>query len=128
MLGYSDWKSTASCRAQVEIYPPYHLLYGCLLIQHCSKSLIEDCGGSSHTTVDRAGSVKIEAFTSLILCRSYVNSSLVHARLMPVFSPGFTGERVQIISHDHAPHLDNCQYQTFVSYVPLSVDFPKQVS
>ena len=44
-----------------------------LLIQQCSKSLIEDCGGSSYTPVDRAGGVKIEAFTSLILCRSYVN-------------------------------------------------------
>ena len=28
-----------------------------LLIQHCSKSLIEDCGGSSHTPLDRAGGV-----------------------------------------------------------------------
>ena len=27
MLGNSDWKSTGLCRAQVEIYPPYHLLY-----------------------------------------------------------------------------------------------------
>ena len=38
-----------------------------LLIQYCSKSLIEDCGGSSHIPVDRAGGVKIKAFTSLIL-------------------------------------------------------------
>ena len=51
-----------------------------LLSEHCGKSLIEDCGGSSHTPDDKAGGVKIEAFTSLILCRSYVNSSLVHAR------------------------------------------------
>ena len=46
----------------------------------CGKSLIEDCGGSSHTSVDRAGSIKIETFTSLILCMSNVNSALVHAR------------------------------------------------
>ena len=98
-----------------------------LLIQHCGKSLIEDCGGSSHTPDDRAGGVKIEAFTSLILCRSYVFSCSCKIQI-PVFSPGFTGQRVQIISHDHAPHLDNCQYQTFVSHVPLSVDFPKQLS
>ena len=28
-----------------------------------------------------------------------------------MFSPGFTGQRAQIISHDHAPHLDcsDCQ-------------------
>ena len=32
-------------------------------------------------------------------------------RTQPVFSPGFTGQRAQIISHDHAPHLDcsDCQ-------------------
>ena len=67
-------------KAQVEIYPLDHLLYGCLLVQHCSKPLTEDCGGSSHTPVGRTGGVKSEAFTSLILCRSYANSSLVHAR------------------------------------------------
>ena len=38
-----------------------------LLTQHCSKSLIEDCGGSSHTPVDKAGGVKSECFTLLIL-------------------------------------------------------------
>ena len=32
----------------------------------------------------------------------------------------------QIISHDHAPHLDSSQYQTFVSCVP--VDLPKQLT
>jgi len=42
-----------------------------LLIQHCSKSLAEDCGGSSHIPVDRGGGVKIEVFTSLIFW-SYV--------------------------------------------------------
>ena len=46
-----------------------HPIICCMAVslQHCSKSLIEDCGGSSYTPVDRAGGVKIEAFTSLIL-------------------------------------------------------------
>ena len=39
-----------------------------------------------------------------------------------VFSPEFTDQRAQIISHDHAPHLEcsGCQYQTFVACVLLS--------
>ena len=39
-----------------------------------------------------------------------------------VFSPEFTGQRAQILSHDHAHHLEcsDCQYQTFVACVPLS--------
>ena len=49
-----------------------------LLIQYCSKSLIEDCGGSFHIPVDRGGGVKIKAFTSLILYTEI--SSLAHAR------------------------------------------------
>ena len=46
-----------------------------------------------------------------------------------VFSPGFTGQRAQIMSHDHDPHLEcsNCQYQILVSCVPLSVRLPKQL-
>ena len=38
-------------------------------------------------------------------------------------------KRVQIMSHDHAPHLEcsNCQYQTLVSCVPLLVRLPKQL-
>ena len=34
----------------------------------------------------------------------------------------FTGQRGQMISHDHAPLLEcsDCQYQTFVACVPLS--------
>ena len=43
-------------------------------------SLLQKTGSSSHTPVGRTGGVKSEAFTSLILCRSYANSSLVHAR------------------------------------------------
>ena len=40
----------------------------------------------------------------------------------PVFSPEFTGQRAQIISHDHTPHLEcsDCQHQTLVACVPLS--------
>ena len=39
-----------------------------------------------------------------------------------VFSPEFTGQKAQIVSHDHAPHLEcsDCQYQTLVACVPLS--------
>ena len=39
-----------------------------------------------------------------------------------VFSPEFTGQRAQIISHDHTPHLEcsDCQYQTFGACVELS--------
>ena len=44
-----------------------------------------------------------------------------------VFSPGFTGQRAQIVSHGHAPHLE-CQYPTLVSCVLLSVCLPKQLS
>ena len=38
-----------------------------------------------------------------------------------VFSPKFTGQRAQIISHDHTHHLEcsDCHYQTFVTCVPL---------
>ena len=39
-----------------------------------------------------------------------------------VFSPEFTGRRAQIISHDHAHHLErsDCHYQTLVACVLLS--------
>ena len=39
-----------------------------------------------------------------------------------VFSPEFPSRGVQIVSHDHAPHLvySNCQYQTLVACVTLS--------
>ena len=39
----------------------------------------------------------------------------------PVFSPEFTGQRVQILSYDHAHHLEysDCQYQTLGACVPL---------
>ena len=39
-----------------------------------------------------------------------------------VFSLEFTGQRAQILSHDHAHHLEcsHCQYQTLVAGVPLS--------
>ena len=39
-----------------------------------------------------------------------------------VFSPELTGQRVQIISHDHVSHLvySDCQYQTLVACVALS--------
>ena len=39
-----------------------------------------------------------------------------------MFSLEFTDQRVQIISHDHTPHLvySNCQYQTLVACVTLS--------
>ena len=39
-----------------------------------------------------------------------------------MFSPEFTGQRAQILSHDHTHHLEcsDCQYQTFVACVPLS--------
>ena len=39
-----------------------------------------------------------------------------------VFSPEFTGQRAQTISHDHTPHLEcsDCHYQTFVACVPPS--------
>ena len=39
-----------------------------------------------------------------------------------MFSPEFTGQRAQILSHDHAHHLERSdfQYQTLVSCVPLS--------
>jgi len=39
-----------------------------------------------------------------------------------VFSPEFTGQRAQIIFHDHTPHLEysDCHYQMFVACVPLS--------
>ena len=43
-----------------------------LLIQYCSKSFIEDCGGS---LVDRGAGIKIEVFTSLTLL-----SPFAHAR------------------------------------------------
>ena len=41
---------------------------------------------------------------------------------IPVFSPEFTGQRAQIISHHHTHHLEcsDCQYQAFVTCVPLS--------
>ena len=44
---------------------------------------------------------------------------------IPVFSPEFTGQRTQIISRDHTPHLEcsDCQYQTFVACVPLSTKY-----
>ena len=40
-----------------------------------------------------------------------------------MFSPEFTGQRAEILSHDHAHHLEcsDCQYQTFVTCVPLSL-------
>ena len=40
----------------------------------------------------------------------------------PVFSTEFTGQRSQILSHDHAHHLEcsDCQYQTLVECVLLS--------
>ena len=40
---------------------------------------------------------------------------------MPVLSPQFTGQRSQIISHGHVPHLEcsDCQYQALVTCVPL---------
>ena len=39
-----------------------------------------------------------------------------------MFSPEFTGQRAQIIFHDHTPHLEysDCHYQMFVACVPLS--------
>ena len=41
-----------------------------------------------------------------------------------VFSPEFTGQRVQILSHDHTPHLEcsDCQYQTFAACVLYTVN------
>ena len=39
-----------------------------------------------------------------------------------MFSPEFTGQRAQTISHDHAHHFEcsDCHYQTLVACVPLS--------
>jgi len=49
-------------------------------------------------------------------------SLMVFIDYSTVFSPEFTGQRVQILSHDHAHHLEcsDCQYQTLFAGVPLS--------
>ena len=62
-----------------------------------------------------------------------LRQGLMSCRNMPglgytsVFSPEFTDQRAQILSHDHTHHLEcsDCQYQTFVACVPLS---PKHFS
>ena len=59
---------------------------------------------------------------SLALCNILLYFSFMNIATAAVFSPEFTGQRAQIVSHDHAPHLEysNCQYQTLVACVPLS--------
>ena len=90
MLGRSDWRSMGSHRAAFpgmfaeDLAPDRHnikhaklkwqhihpiiLLYGCLLTQHCSKSLTEDVTALPIPhPVDGAGGVKSKCLTSLIL-------------------------------------------------------------
>ena len=52
-------------------------------------------------------------------CARFMNEDVGAA---VVFSPEFTGQRAQIISQDHAHHLEcsDCQYQTLGACVPLS--------
>ena len=75
---------------------PIILLYGCLS-SHSTLQLVfyRRCGGSSHTPVDRAGGVKSECLTSLILW-SYGISSLAHARYR--YTTHTQGKRMIVIS------------------------------